>query len=331
MNLEDVLDPNYGLQQDEWSLTKPRFGEDGQLAVIGWSGRDNFGAKMYVLKCNNCSKDTELFGEGYFSRKKGRLINMKSIPCGCSDRSDWSIPQYKTLCSRKADEIGYKFLDFIEPWNGCGTGIILNCKEHGEWVTGTITSLLHQSNGCPSCKGGMTRKADEVMIASFFASGAFPSETRFYRSDRTNANGYYPYWDVHCPLCGGTGTSVSGNLQNGYRPCACSNHRQQECFINWLLDEHKHAVAIKFGIANNSEVRIKQQNSKALYSLEQHSIHKFPDTISCKKAERECLQELECGVVLKRDMKDGWSETTWVYNLEKIIEIYERNGGIRTK
>jgi hypothetical protein len=27
-------------------------------------------------------------------------------------------------------------------------------------------------------------------------------------------------------------------------------------------------------------------------------------------------------------MRDGWSETTWVYNLERIIEIYERNGGI---
>lgn len=45
------------------------------------------------------------------------------------------------------------------------------------------------------------------------------------------------------------------------------------------------------------------------------------------KAERECLQELECGVVLKRDMPDGYTETTWYYNLEKIIQIYERNGG----
>ena len=35
-NLEDLIDPEYGLQQDEWSLTRPRFGTEGQLEVIGW-------------------------------------------------------------------------------------------------------------------------------------------------------------------------------------------------------------------------------------------------------------------------------------------------------
>ena len=39
MNLEDVLDPEYGLQQDAWSLSKPTFGEEGQLEVVGWSGK----------------------------------------------------------------------------------------------------------------------------------------------------------------------------------------------------------------------------------------------------------------------------------------------------
>lgn len=35
MNLEDVIDPEYGLQQDEWSLSKPTFGKENQLEVIG--------------------------------------------------------------------------------------------------------------------------------------------------------------------------------------------------------------------------------------------------------------------------------------------------------
>lgn len=48
-----------------------------------------------------------------------------------------------------------------------------------------------------------------------------------------------------------------------------------------------------------------------------------------EQAERECKEQLECGVVLKRDMPDGWTETTYVYNLEKIVEIYERNGGVK--
>jgi hypothetical protein len=48
----------------------------------------------------------------------------------------------------------------------------------------------------------------------------------------------------------------------------------------------------------------------------------------CKKAERECKKELETGVVLKRDMPDGYSETTWAYNIGKVKDIYERNGGV---
>lgn len=88
------------------------------------------------------------------------------------------------------------------------------------------------------------------------------------------------------------------------------------------------AVAIKFGIANNSKQRMKQQSSKSIYTLKQHSVYTFRSVEECKKAERECRQELECGVVLKRDMSDGYTETTWVYNIDRIIEIYERNGGI---
>lgn len=49
---------------------------------------------------------------------------------------------------------------------------------------------------------------------------------------------------------------------------------------------------------------------------------------ACKKAERECKKELETGVVLKRDMPDGWTETTWSYNIGKVVDIYKRNGGL---
>ena len=50
MNLEDVIDPEYGLQQDEWSLSKPKFDEEGQLEVIGWSGRQKTNnARFYLL------------------------------------------------------------------------------------------------------------------------------------------------------------------------------------------------------------------------------------------------------------------------------------------
>ena len=71
-NLEDLIDPEYGLQQDEWSLARPRFVAEGQLEVIGWSGRLR-SRKLYIVKCVKCALDTVLFGGGYFRGNKGNL------------------------------------------------------------------------------------------------------------------------------------------------------------------------------------------------------------------------------------------------------------------
>ena len=124
---------------------------------------------------------------------------------------------------------------------------------------------------------------------------------------------------------------MSSQLQDGCRPCACSGHRPQECYVNLLIDNNNMALAIKFGLTVNSESRVKRQDSKSIYAVKQHSIHSFPDVASCKKAERECKQTLECGVLTKEEMPDGFTETTWAFNLDKIISIYEKHGGKRIK
>ena len=316
------------LKQDEWSLTAPRFGEEGHLEVIGWNGRNSIGCKLYILKCTKCSQDAGLFDRGYFNSDKGALIKGQ-IPCGCSRSPRWTAGQYNTICSRKAAELGYTFLDFVGEWRGKNTKIKMLCEKHGEWTSGNINDLTNSDKGCPACGIAAVTKPDDVMIRSFLASGSFHPDTKFWRSERLNTDGHKCYWYLLCPECGDTGESFTGDLQKGKRPCTCNVHRQQEAYINWVVDDRENAVAIKFGIANNSKQRLKRQNLRSVYTLIQHSIHSFTDVHSCRKAERECLQELECGVVLKRDMKDGYTETTWLYNLDKIIEIYERNGGTK--
>lgn len=331
MNLEDLIDES-GLQQDEWSLTTPTFGKEGQLQVVGWSGKNKKGkgAKYYIVKCSKCSSDSELFNGGYFKSDKAGLIR-GSTPCGCGKGVQWSKEQYTVLCQRKSKELGYKFLGFNGEWKGTYTKIRMLCESHGEWGSGVITHLLSKGVGCPSCmtekSREINRKPDAIMIQSFLDSKAFHSDTEFWRSERKSSEGRKIFWYMFCPECGEVGESLSANLQRGHRPCACSKHRQQECYINLLVDGNNTAVAVKFGIANNSIRRAKQQNYKTPYEILQHSIYTFPSALSCKGAERECKQELECGVVLRRDMLDGYTETTWIYNLEKIIEIYIRNGG----
>lgn len=328
MDLNSSLDCEYGLQQDEWSLAAPTFGKEGQLTVVGWSGKSGTN-KFYILKCSKCSQDSELFGDGYFRSRKSSIVK-GTVPCGCSKKPEWTKEQFTVLCSRKAEEIGYKFLGLEGEWKGHSTKIKMLCKKHSEWSSGNIHHLINNGVGCPGCRTGVEvkTKPDDVMIDSFYKSGAFHPETEFWRSARKNSEGKKVYWHMSCPECGETGEVTSSNLQKGKRPCACSQHRQQECYVNWLIDNNNVAVAIKFGIANNSKQRIKQQDSKSAYTLKQHSVYSFPSVQQCKQAERECKKELETGVVLKRDMPDGYSETTWAYNIGRVKDIYERNGGV---
>lgn len=336
MDLEDLLDEKE-LKQDEWSLTAPRFGEDNQLQVVGWSGKRSDGKdKFYISKCNRCGKDNDLFGEGYFRSLKTSIL-AGQVPCGCSKSIKWSKDQYIVLCSRKAEELGYTFIGFEGEWLASRTKVKMFCEKHGEWRSGSINNLVSSGNGCVGCgfdkslaaARQVNMKSNETMIKSFFASGAFHPDTKFWRSDRKTGDGKRSYWYISCPECGETGESQAGNLQLGSRCCGCGMHRQKEAYINLVLGKDARPLAIKFGITSNSKQRIKQQISKSIYPLTQHSVYIFTTIDSCKKAERQCLQELECGVVLQSDMKDGYTETTWVYNLDKIVEIYERNGGVR--
>jgi hypothetical protein len=332
VNLEDVLSEG-GLQQDAWSLTKPKFGEDNQLTVVGWSGRNHVSNKYYIIKCSTCSQDTELFGGGYFRAFKNQLVNRDVIPCGCSRKAHWSKEQQVIKCTRKAEALGYKFSGFVGEFTKGHTKIKLLCELHGEWVSGTVENLLHRGvNVCPECRqlsfGLNPRKSDEDNIQSFFASGAFHPDTKFWRSERQTKQGNKSYWHLYCPECGTQGEAFVGSLRKGHISCGCSTWQQTEAYIN-LVIEADTPIAIKFGIANNSSRRTKVQNRFSCYEVKNHSVYKFPDVNSCRNAERECKQELECGIVLKRDMPDGYSETTWVYNLEKIIEIYENNQGVR--
>lgn len=174
----------------------------------------------------------------------------------------------------------------------------------------------------------ISRKSDDIIIKSFLDSGCFHPDTKFWRSEKKSPNGKRVYWHIFCPECGEEAESQRSNLQEGFRACACSRSRQQECYINWVVDANLVAVAVKFGISSDSSRRIKSQARRSIYSVLQYLIFKFPDVDSCKKAERECKKELECGILSKDEMPDGYTETTSVINLFSIIEIYKRNGGV---
>lgn len=134
----------------------------------------------------------------------------------------------------------------------------------------------------------------------------------------------------NCPDHGEQETSTGSFLYaaNGCPQCVGKN--QQMCYLNIVKDGCV-PVAIKLGISNNPEKRIQRQNHRNLFHMTQAGVWSFPSVKSCKESEKTCKQELTCGVLSEREMKDGWTETVSVLDLEKVIAIYEKHGGVRIK
>lgn len=84
---------------------------------------------------------------------------------------------------------------------------------------------------------------------------------------------------------------------------------------------------MKFGIANDSEKRLQAQNSRNAFQMVRIANFVFESVETCRAAEKACKTQLECLVINKFQMVDGYTETTGLENYQKIVEIYESFGG----
>lgn len=119
------------------------------------------------------------------------------------------------------------------------------------------------------------------------------------------------------------------NFINSNSRCpSCVGKNQLEGYINAIYDGEL-PVALKFGIATASTRRVREQNRKSAFEVRNLATYLYPNAITCKAAEAACKEVLECGVVSKEDMPDGWTETVALTDYDKVVSIYERFGGVR--
>jgi len=309
------------------SVSFKTFGEFNQITVLGHY-QEGY-KKTYIVRCTICEKDLELYRLGLFTCSR-TYINGLKLPCGCSTIPKWNFDQQHLRVLRSCLEMGYTLItDFLTlNYKDQSTKITVLCNDHGE-RTVPISSIINKRR-CRKCvqseSWSLLRKPDEVMIKSFLDSGSFHPNTIFRRSERKTSQGARNYWWVDCPVCGGSGEAISVDLKKGNQPCQCIKN-QRQAYINTVSDGGL-PIAIKFGIAKDYKSRVPRQNKKSIYEVENLKAWKFPTKESCISAELECKQSLICGIVPREEMPDGFSETTHVYNLDKISEIFEKHGGI---
>lgn len=311
-----------------------KFGEFGQVEILSVIGKVQY-TKVYSAKCSICAEDEELFGDGIFKTHRSNILR-GYLPCGCGARPLWNEDQFKIICTREANKRNITFLGFSGEYKGNKTNLKLECSVHGVWTTTDINHFL-EGRGCKGCKAiacaqaaignTYTRINDDIMIQRFMSTGNFHPETTFVRCDPTLTNRTASDWVVSCPVCKTEVISKSSNIKLGYRLCSCEKPKQKLAYINLILD-NENTLAIKYGIAINPEDRLKKQASKSIYSISNFGVWEFSNYQACRNAETYCKRIFPASLS-REEMPDGFSETTYPLNIDKIIKIYEDHGGVR--
>lgn len=125
--------------------------EDGKLEVVGIIGKTKNGTSTFKVTCSECSKDPELFPDGYFISTKSNLKNGQK-PCGCSKKPEWYDWQFLILAKRVGNKKGFIVHGFAEEFKNAKTKLNLECLKDGRWWTASINNILNIGNGCPACK-----------------------------------------------------------------------------------------------------------------------------------------------------------------------------------
>lgn len=353
--------------------------------------------RLYVVKCKDCSKDGELFGDGLF------LTEGKKIQCGCC-RVKWSNHQYETLVRRVFNKRNCKLIGFSDEKINNKTHVFGQCEKHGKFIVKGVSRVINAGTSCALCgleslKGGrktkdefeieIKNKINSLGISDCFIG--FDNDNPTAKSKFTmkcNKHGYYKKIissfisnGSKCNKCTAESASKLNSLtideikekviasmnkkgvndeiirvikgssvdesyvirdcvRHGeyktrcldamYKKCtcpSCSFFNTKIAYINGVYDEDD-IVCVKFGVTSDEEYRLYCQNLKSTFSIKNIKSFKFKDYKSCRSAENECKKTLPCGVISKKLMQDGYTETTSKSNVDKIIDIYIKHGGI---
>lgn len=121
--------------------------EDGLLEVVGVSHKVKTTTYFKVV-CSECSKDLELFPDGYFVSTKAKLLEGKK-PCCCSHMKKWEPFQYLIRANREA--VGYRVVEFHGDFKGIESKVVCEDDNGFQWVANLHNVVKKGGLSYPSC------------------------------------------------------------------------------------------------------------------------------------------------------------------------------------
>lgn len=220
------------------------------------------------------------------------------------------------------------------------TLLTLTCHNGHIWNTTTYHKLLQANKNYGCCKKCGSMKSSEKMR---FDTNDVLQKINLRCKELNYKCGEFEYISsvkTKLPLTCNKGhswsTTICRDFLNGSSCPLCKGHSQRIAYINSINDEQI-CIGLKYGIESIEGKRCKQQNSNSSFQIKRLKSFEFKTVDLCKNAERECKSIFQSenmrlnkkkGIFTKKELPDGYTETTYIKNIDKIIEIYKKYGGV---
>ena len=196
---------------------------DGKLEVVGIAGKDKYNHALFKVTCTECSKDPELFPDGYFISMKADLIRGIK-PCGCSKsckRAGW---QYLILARRAGEKKGFTVSGFVGEFKNAHTKLNLECLKDGHKWTAKLYSILY-GKGCAKCAGNLKPIEQEALQKCLDICKEMGYDAIGLVDKYKNC---YTRFEYNCKIHGKQGVTYNDFVNGGTRCGGCWKDRQKE-------------------------------------------------------------------------------------------------------
>jgi len=195
------------------------------------------------------------------------------------------------------------------------------CPDHG--VFHSVFSN-HSMNGsqCPNC---MNEIMKNKYCFGFDQWVSILSEIHPDLTFREHGNGSETAKDkiiAKCKHHGEWQTSID-SLRAGASCPSCSGQSQKFLYVN-----NVGGVCLKYGIAKDVNIRLRNQNKRNRIQMETLIVFEFSEYSSCRACE-SAIKKTVKSVMSRTDLEDGWTETCSHYDIETIIEKVSEYGGVK--
>ncbi|AOQ26840.1 hypothetical protein [Vibrio phage S4-7] len=288
----------------------------GYLTVVDYGVIDN--VKGYLLKCS-C-------GKLKFEKRTCQITSGKTTSCGCSyGRRIKSLYEYRERNKVNLEKAGILYIsleqfsnDRIPHW----------CPVHNEYSVNSRLCISKFSVApCFKC-GKVVANKNKVKTTEQFIEDSKSVWGDVWDYERTVYTGSHNKLTITCRKHGDYQQTATDHLclNVGCKVCSPRSGFDKSKDGSFYLVRWEHKLNghefIKFGVTNRSVAhRVNTQRTRVAniqYVPTVLTDIRFKDGSCCTELETLIKSEFETGVVNKEEFPDGFSETTYVENLNKV-------------